>query len=190
MTKSAIHAGLIDLLPRLRRFAMVLVRNPDAADDLVQASVERALSREYQWQPDSRLDRWMFQIMRTVWLNSRRAAVLRHTEPIEDHLDSIGGHDGVGAAEARLTMAEVRSNFQFLLQEQQQAMMLVCVEGYTYAEAADLLGIPIGTVISRLTRGRMTLMARQAAAGASGAPGVSVQTPSNVAFLRRQGSGR
>jgi RNA polymerase sigma-70 factor, ECF subfamily len=187
MTKSAIHAGLIALLPRLRRFALVLARNSDAADDLVQASVERALSRESQWQPDSRLDRWMFQIMRTVWLNSRRAAVLRQTEPIDAHIDEIGGHDGVSAAVARLTIEEVRRNFAFLPHEQQQAMMLVCVEGYTYAEAADLLGIPMGTVISRLTRGRMTLMARQSGTQPSRAAARPI--PSNVAILRRQGGG-
>lgn len=183
MPTTTIHAELVGLLPRLRRFALVLARTPDAADDLVQSAVERALSREDQWRKDSRLDRWMFQIMRSVWLNSRRAATLRQTEPIDEHVENIVGLDGVRAAIAKLTMAEVRRNFARLLHDQQQALLLVCVEGYTYAEAADLLGVPLGTVVSRLTRGRMTLMMQQAeqpiAAQAD-------HPPSNIAFLHRK----
>jgi RNA polymerase sigma-70 factor (ECF subfamily) len=136
---------------------MVLARSSDAADDLVQASVERALERLHQWEHGTRLDRWVFQIMKSVWLNSRRAAAIRQTEPLDNH---DGGHviDGARTVEARLTLAEVRKAFDRLSPDQRQALFLVSVEGYTYNEAAALLGVPMGTVISRLARGRAALL--------------------------------
>jgi RNA polymerase sigma-70 factor (ECF subfamily) len=169
---------MIALLPRLRRFALALTRSADAADDLVQSAVERALGRLDQWQPDTQLDRWMFRIMKTVWINSRRSAALRSTEPLEDHIEAEPV-DGVRAAEARVSLAQVRQAFTRLSAEQQQAILLVSVEGYTYSEAADLLGVPMGTVISRLARGRALLMATAGAA-----------SPSNVHPLPERGSRR
>jgi RNA polymerase sigma-70 factor (ECF subfamily) len=157
---------MIALLPRLKRFAMVLTRSADAADDLVQSAVERALSRLDQWQPYTQLDRWMFRIMKTVWINSRRSAAIRSTEPIDEHTDAAIV-DGVREAEAKISLAQVRHAFTRLSPEQQQAILLVSVEGYTYNEAADLLGVPIGTVISRLARGRAILMATAAAPAAT-----------------------
>lgn len=148
---------LVALLPRLRRFALVLARSRDKADDLVQSALERALSRTEQWEPGTKLDRWMFRIVKTVWLNGLRAAQIRQTEPIEDHLDRAVV-DGARTAEARLSLAEVREAFARLPDEQREPLLLVCVEGYTYAEAAEFLGIPMGTVISRLVRGRTALM--------------------------------
>ena len=153
---------MVALLPRLRRFALVLTRSADAADDLVQSAVERALSRLDQWQPDTQLDRWMFRIMKTVWINSRRSAAIRSTEPIEEHTDAATV-DWIREAEARVGLAEVRQAFMRLSADQQQAILLVSVEGYTYSEAADLLGVPMGTVISRLARGRAALMANASA---------------------------
>jgi RNA polymerase sigma-70 factor (ECF subfamily) len=152
---------MVALLPRLRRFALVLERTPDAADDLVQASVERALIKLDQWQPDFHLDRWIFQIMKTVWLNKRRGAALRRTEDIDDHPNEMSV-DGVGVADAKLTLSEVRAAFDQLPEEQRQALFLVSVEGYTYQEASELLGVPVSTLVSRLVRGRATLMATQA----------------------------
>jgi RNA polymerase sigma-70 factor (ECF subfamily) len=147
---------LVELLPRLRRFAMVLARTPDAADDLVQAAVTRALERQSQWEPGTRLDRWMFQIMKSVWLNNRGSALVRHTEPLDDHSD-VGALDGAAAMEAQLTLEEVRVAFTLLPMEHRQALLLVNVEGYFYKEAADLLDVPIGTVINRIARGRVAL---------------------------------
>jgi len=152
---------MVALLPRLRRFALVLERTPDASDDLVQASLERALFRLDQWQPDSHLDRWMFRIMKSVWLNKRRGAALRRTEDIDDHPNEMSV-DGVGVADAKLTLSEVRAAFDKLPEEQRQALFLVSVEGYTYQEASELLSVPVSTLIGRLVRGRATLMATQA----------------------------
>jgi RNA polymerase sigma factor (sigma-70 family) len=167
---------LVDLLPRLRRFALVLARTTDAADDLVQSALERALGRLDQWEPGTRLDRWMFQIMKTVWLNNRRAAALRQVENIDDHIDD---HvvDGAREMEAKLTLAEVRQAFDRLSAEQRQALFLVSIEGYTYSEAAKLLDVPIGTVISRLARGRAALMVEAS------------NTANNVTLLRHKDKG-
>lgn len=149
---------LVALLPRMYRFARSLTRSADRADDLVQSAFERALTRLGQFEAGTRLDRWVFQIIRSVWLNSLRSEKLRRVEPIDDHLDA---HvvDGARVAESRLDLADAQRGFDRLPPEQQQALFLVCVEGYTYADAAELLGIPMGTVISRLARARVALAA-------------------------------
>lgn len=99
----------------------------------------------------------MFRIVKTVWLNRARAAQIRHTERIEDHLDRAVV-DGARTAEGRPSLAGVRDAFAGLPVEQRGPLMFVCVEGYTYAEAEELVGIPMGTVISRMVRGRTALM--------------------------------
>jgi RNA polymerase sigma-70 factor (ECF subfamily) len=169
-----VRREMIELLPRLRRFAMVLTRSSDASDDLVQASVARALERHSQWRPESRLDRWMFQIMKTVWLNNRKSAEIRRTEPLEDHEINCSV-SGTAAVESKMTLREVRLAFTRLPIEQQQALMLVSVEGYGYREAAELLDVPIGTVISRVARGRVALAEKTA------------RSDDRVSLLRRKG---
>jgi RNA polymerase sigma-70 factor (ECF subfamily) len=160
MFHSEARRQMVALLPRLRRFALVLERSPDAADDLVQASLVGALAKLDQWRENSHLDRWMFQIMNAVWLNKRRATALRQTENIDDHAEQMSV-DGVGVADATLTLAEVRAAFNDLPVEQRQALFLVSVEDYTYSEASELLDVPISTLVGRLVRGRATLMAAQ-----------------------------
>ncbi len=153
---------LVELLPRLRRFALVLTRSADAADDLVQGSVARALERREQWEDGTRLDRWVFQIIKSVWLNSLKSARIRQMDSLDDHADPRG-LDGASAMEAKLTLDEVRATFAGLPQAQQEALLLVCVEGYSYKEAAELLDLPMGTVVSRIARGRQALIDRQSA---------------------------
>ena len=175
MNHSEARQHMVVLLPRLRRFALVLERSPDAADDLVQASLERALAKLDQWQPNTNLDRWIFQIMKTVSLNRRRSARLRQTEDIDDYADRQAV-DGVGVVDAKLTLTEVRAAFDELPEEQRQALFLVSVEGYTYREASELLGTPVSTINGHLVRGRAALMASQ---GLSGAGNVSLFRPKN-----------
>ena len=151
-------AELVALLPRLRRLGRVLTGNAADADDLVQATLERGLLRQAQWQAGTRLDSWMFRIMKNAWIDetrarNRRGAVLA---PAEDG-ERIGD-DGAGAMATRLAAREVEQAMRQLPADQRLAVALVLVEGLTYDEAADVLQIPTGTLTSRLVRGRMALV--------------------------------
>jgi RNA polymerase sigma-70 factor, ECF subfamily len=165
-----VRAEMVALLPRLRRFARGLVGAPDQADDLVQAACERAIARIDQWTPGTRLDSWMFRIVQTIWLDERRAAKVRTGEGRIDAAEASDPElsiDGVRRMEAHLTYDAVRRAITTLPEEQRTVIMLVCVEGQTYKEAAETLGIPIGTVMSRLARARAGL-ARELGEGAGG----------------------
>ncbi len=149
-----IRAALCELLPRLRRFARVITRNAPDADDLVQVAVEKALVRAAQWRPGSRLDSWMFGIMKNAWIDeirSRRRRGRVHAP------EEAGAAVGDASAESRDIALSVQSAMARLPEEQRMAIALVLVEGLSYKEAADTLGIPIGTLTSRLARGRETL---------------------------------
>jgi len=150
---------IVDLLPRLRRLARVLSRDPVDADDLVQATVERALVHRGQWRPGTRLDSWMFRIMKNAWIDesrsrSRRAKVFAP----EAHGDGVG-RDGAAEMEARLAAADVERAMARLPDEQRLAIALVLVDGLSYKDAAEVLEVPQGTLTSRLVRGRMALIA-------------------------------
>lgn len=149
---------LIELLPRLRRFARGLAHNVHDADDLCQAAIERALKSQDQWQQGTRLDSWMYRITRNLWIDERRATGRRgvHT-PIDDAVTQVAG-DGAAQVEAGALRGDVDGAMARLPDEQREVVMLVLVEGYAYREAAELLEVPIGTVTSRLARGRDTLM--------------------------------
>lgn len=149
---------LIELLPRLRRFARGLTREVSDADDLCQAAVERALKSRDQWQRGTRLDSWMYRITRNLWIDNRRAAHRRgaHT-PIDDAILQVAG-EGAAEVEAGALRDDVGGAMARLPDEQREVVMLVLVEGYAYREVADILGVPIGTVTSRLARGRDALM--------------------------------
>lgn len=152
-----IRREFVSLLPRLRRFALVLTGSVDQADDLVQGALVRALDRLDQCRDSAHLDRWLFSILKTVWFNTQRAAALRRTEPLEEIHDTLAS-DGVRSAEASIALSEVRAAFQRLSPDHRQVLFLVCVEGYSYSAAAEFLGVPVGTVMSRLSRGRAALM--------------------------------
>ena len=151
------------LLPRLRRFARTVTRHREDADDLVQVAVERALRRIDQWQEGTRLDSWMFRIMQNAWIDEVRARSRRDEVPADDTLAETVGVDDTGRHVARLA---VQTAMARLPEEQRLAVGLVLVEGLPYKEAAEVLGIPIGTLTSRLARGREAL---QAVLGDSGA---------------------
>lgn len=157
----AVQAELVALLPRLRRFARGLAGVPDQADDLVQAACERALTRIHQWTPGTRLDSWMFRIIQTIWLDQKRAQRVRTGEGRVDADSPLVEPelmvDGAREMEAQVTYDAVRRAMTKLPEEQRAVMMLVCVEGQSYKETADTLAIPIGTVMSRLSRARAAL---------------------------------
>lgn len=150
---------IVELLPRLRRLARVLARDPVDADDLVQATVERALVHQDQWRPGTRLDSWMFRIMKNAWIDESRARSRRgKVFSPEEQGDGIG-LDGAAAMENRLAAADVEKAMSRLPEEQRLAVALVLVDGLSYKEAAEVLEVPQGTLTSRLVRGRMALMA-------------------------------
>lgn len=144
------------MLPRLRRFARGLARDAADADDLCQQTVERALRNRRQWQDGTRLDAWVYRIMRNQWIDetrarSRRAQTFLH----EDEGLRVGAP---GASENLVELGNVGRALGKLPAEQREAMMLVLVEGFGYKEAAEIIGVPQGTLTSRLGRGREALM--------------------------------
>jgi RNA polymerase sigma factor (sigma-70 family) len=150
---------IVELLPRLRRLARVLARAPADADDLVQLTVERALTRHDQWRPGTRLDSWMFRMMKNAWIDETRARARRGGLFAPEEAGEAVGADGAAAMEARLAAREVESAMARLPKDQRIAVALVLVEGLSYQEAAQVLEIPAGTLTSRLVRGRAALLA-------------------------------
>ena len=151
---------LVALIPRLRRFARVLTGSIADADDVVQSSLEKAMTNIDQWQPGTRLDSWLFRIARNGWLDDRRLARNRIAHDDIDTLSDLPGILGDALVEQRSTARHVRLAVDALPAEQRDLVALVMLEGYSYREAADLLGLPIGTVMSRLSRAKAAL-ARQ-----------------------------
>jgi RNA polymerase sigma-70 factor (ECF subfamily) len=131
----------------------------EEADDLVQSTVERALDRLHQWRPGTRLDSWMFCIMKNIRLTQlrRRTELTGSSQGVNDIRFSV---DGVRCVEAKLTLNAVRQAFEQLPEAQREVLYLVCVEGLRYKETAEVLNIPIGTVTSRLARARLELHQR------------------------------
>ena len=150
---------MIELLPRLRRFAYSLTRSKDQADDLVQDTCERALARIDQWTPGTRLDSWMYRIAQNIWLDRGRSRKSRGESIDIESLGDLAGIDGRDVTESRLTLKAVHEEMGRLSPDQQILIALVCIEGQTYQEAADVLDLPIGTVMSRLARARKALHA-------------------------------
>jgi RNA polymerase sigma-70 factor (ECF subfamily) len=149
---------LLDHLPRLRRFAHALARNAADADDLLQASVERALLRREQWEPGTRLDSWMYRLMRNLWIDTVRAETRRgETFVPPDAGEAVGA---AGNQEAVVELGKVGAAMRTLPPDQREAVALVVIEGFAYREAAEILDVPIGTLTSRLVRGREALMAK------------------------------
>ncbi|SMC13966.1 ECF RNA polymerase sigma factor SigH [Roseovarius aestuarii] len=150
---------LIALLPRLRRFARSLTRSVPEADDLVQEACLRALSRAHQWDPAQPLDRWMFRITRNLWISEMRKRTVRlgqgHVPADESH--ELVTHE---TGETAAAVTELRKQIYMLPEELSAVLLTISVEGYSYAEAAELFDIPIGTVMSRIHRARRTLAAQ------------------------------
>jgi RNA polymerase sigma-70 factor (ECF subfamily) len=151
-----IHEEIVALLPRLRRFARNLTRDPSDADDMVQIALERALTRLDQWHRDARLDSWMFKIVRNAWIDEVRSRARRDRIFLSEE---AGVEVGVDAAGKHETLLSVHAALLRLPEDQRVAVSLVLIEGLPYKEAAEVLDVPIGTLTSRLARGREALQA-------------------------------
>ena len=151
-----ISERIVELLPRLRRFARTLSRNQHDADDLVQSAVERAWRHLDQLKPGASLHSWMFGIMKNAWIDDRRARGRRGEVALPE--DS-GDHPAVNPTDLNASLWSVSEAMDKLPEEQRLAVALVLVEGLSYKEAAEVLDIPMGTLTSRLARGRTALAA-------------------------------
>jgi RNA polymerase sigma-70 factor, ECF subfamily len=156
MARRDLSEELVTLLPRLRRFARALSRNPHDADDLLQLAIERALTRAAQLRDDAPLANWMFGIVRHAWIDELRARA-RGARVFVPELE------GQRVADARqstdLELLSVQDAMARLPEEQRMAVALVLIEGLSYKEAAHVMEVPIGTLTSRLARGREALQA-------------------------------
>jgi RNA polymerase sigma-70 factor, ECF subfamily len=148
---------IVDLLPRLRRFALSLTGDQDRADDLVQEACVRAIAHASQWQAGTRLDSWMYRIAQNIWFDKLRATKVRGEVIDIEAYTHLVGSDGRDIVESRQRLAAVSSKISELPQDQQILIGLICIDGLSYKEAADALSVPIGTVMSRLARARASL---------------------------------
>lgn len=157
MTSDQFKSEMISLLPRLRRFALSLTRSGPDADDLLQEACTTALQKWQQYDPAQPFDRWMFRVVRNLWVSEIRKRQVRQGTGQIDAQDAPE-LQAVGSADEVLEAKQVRGKVADLDAELSQPLMLVCAEGYSYREVSDLLGIPIGTVMSRIHRARKQLV--------------------------------
>lgn len=160
ITTEDLSTALPALLPRLWRFALRLALNHHDAEDLVQRACVRALERPHQLQPGTSVLSWLFSIVHTVWLNELRARQIRSRASMQWSEELLGDTLAEAAAltpEMDAMHREVVAAVDQLPDAQRAVMLLVAVEGLSYREAAKALDVPIGTVMSRLARARLTI---------------------------------
>lgn len=161
----AFRRDLVALVPKLRRFGMSLSGNAHDSDDLVQAACEKALKSQAQFVPGTRMDSWMYRIIQNLWLDERRKSVCRGPAIDPDLVHLSDGGKAAALPEDRMMLAQVRTAMAALPAGQREVLALVAIEGLSYREAADTLNVPVGTVMSRLSRARDALLPRFGTAG-------------------------
>lgn len=154
-----VRQGLKALYPRLWRYCLVLTGSCDRADDLAQATCLRAIEKSEQFAPGTAVDRWAFRIAQRIWLNELRAQSVRQGGGIAP-IEEIDLPDPAASPETNILTREVLLEVMALPEAQRATVMLVYVDGYSYKEAAEILDIPIGTIMSRLAAARAKLVAR------------------------------
>jgi RNA polymerase sigma-70 factor (ECF subfamily) len=149
-----VREQIVALLPRLRRFARTLARDPHDADDLVQLAIERGLAKYEQLQDEANVARWMFGIVKNAWIDEIRARARRERLLTDEE---AGMNIADPAAQAHVETLAVEDALARLPDEQRLAVGLVLIEGLSYKEAAHIMEVPIGTLTSRLARARTAL---------------------------------
>lgn len=165
-SESDIRSGLADNLLRLWRYGLVLSHRRDIADDLVQQTCLRALERTAQFEAGTRLDRWLFSILHSIWLNEIRSQRVRLGQGFVD-ADEALVVDGARDTETHVMANQVLRLVNALPDAQRAAVFLAYVEGLSYKEVASILDIPIGTVMSRLAAARAKIAANVAEEGST-----------------------
>ena len=145
--------------PRLRRFAHALARDSADADDLAQMTAEKAFKSFDQFHTGTRFDSWIFRICRTVWIDTIRSRSRRAAHEAPPEAAEFLGHDPTSATEAAIDLGKAMAAMQQLPEEQREVVALILIDGFGYRDAAEILDQPIGTVSSRLVRGRQALLA-------------------------------
>ena len=163
------EAAIRDQIPRLRRYARALAGNRDAADDLVQDTLDRALSRSALFRPGGDPRPWLFTIMHNIFVNQVRSAAARRTTQLDVADFEPIAHD---STQDGLALRDLTRALATVPDEQREVILLIGLENLTYADAAGILGVPVGTVMSRLSRGRERL--RTALSGEADAPSLKV----------------
>jgi RNA polymerase sigma-70 factor (ECF subfamily) len=146
---------IAEQIPKLRRYARALLGDPIRADDLVQEALVRALSRSHLWQPGTDIRAWMFTILHNVHVNNQRQR--RHRDDYQELSDDRPEMATPATQERILEMRDLARGLQLLPAPQREVVLLVGLEGMNYKQVAAVLDIPIGTVMSRLHRGREAL---------------------------------
>jgi RNA polymerase sigma-70 factor (ECF subfamily) len=155
---TTIRDELVTLLPRLRRFSLSVTGNVQDGEDLLHSALERALRHESSWQRGTRLDSWMYRIIRNLWIDERRAK--RNQDVSLELAGDAVLEDSRDTAEHLLDLAQARRAMLALPEEQRSVLCLIVLEGMSYQEAATALEVPIGTVMSRLSRARAAMVSR------------------------------
>lgn len=156
----ALRSQMVELLPRLRRFARSLTGDPDRADDLVQQACERALNRFHQLREGTRMDSWLYRIIYTRWIDRIRRINAR-TANLKSYAvktESLTGTEPQTDLVAE--MMDLRKSLGAIPEENRAALSLICIEGLSYGEASSVLNVPPGTVASRVARARAMLTDR------------------------------
>ena len=156
---SSFEGQLAELLPRLRRFAHALSHESADADDVTQATIERALRSRDRWQEGTRLDSWSYRIMRNLWIDTARSRSRKIAREVPEEEGLSIGEDPRDAMDAAVDLKRVMAAMGRLPDDQREVVALILVEGFGYREVSEMLGLPIGTVSSRLVRGRTALLA-------------------------------
>lgn len=167
-------------LPRLRRFALSLTGSLDDADDLLHSTIERALRKSSLFQPGTDLDRWLFRVCKNLWLDEWRANKKRVTDLDAGEPQNEPWSDGAKNAHVRLQVKEFEKALATLDPDHRTILVLVLVEGHAYKDVSAMLGIPIGTVMSRLAR------ARQKIIDLMNGPKPESETETNVVQLKKR----
>jgi RNA polymerase sigma-70 factor (ECF subfamily) len=158
---------IIALLPGLSAFAYCLTGNAEQPDDLVEETCARALADKDQWQPGTNLGNWVFGIAQNLWFNRQRAKKFR-SEPMGSEVaDHLVGSGGRAVTENRLALDDLLRALSRISPQHRVLIALVSACGLTYTEAAEIVNLPVKTVIRRLARGRLALLDAVAAAIAS-----------------------
>ncbi len=156
MKVDALRQGIVELLPRLRRYAYALTGARADADDLLQATVERLLNKGAPQEVN--LDKWTFRVCKNIWIDEIRARNVRYLAAASGKVGGDERLDGERVIMDQIAFSEVNDAMRQLPDEQRAALSLIALEGFTYAEAAETLNAPIGTIMSRISRARKALI--------------------------------